>query len=76
MYNKGEEEEIKMSLEVWIPFSDMVCSASGEVIARNDKASILKGVEELGFKLIANDGDVIVDCGCGGNMYRCGEPAK
>ena len=66
-----------MARELWIKQSDMVCNQTGEVIARGNKAVMMvKGVEELGFKLVAHDDDVIVDCGCCGNMYRCGEPAK
>ena len=67
-----------MARELWIKQSDMVCNQTGEVIARGNKAVMMvKGVEELGFKLVAHDDDdVIVNCGCGGNMYRCGEPAK
>ena len=65
-----------MARELWIKHSDMVCNQTGEVIARGSKEDIMKGVEELGFKLVAHDDDVIVDCGCCGNMYRCGEPAK
>ena len=65
-----------MARELWIKHSDMVCNQSGEVIARGSKDSMLQGAKELGFELIAHDDDVIVNCGCGGNMYRCGEPAK
>jgi hypothetical protein len=66
-----------MAREVWIKQSGMVCEASGEVIARGSKGNMLDGAKELGFKLVAHDDyDVIVNCGCGGNMYRCGEPAK
>ena len=67
-----------MARELWIKHSDMVCNQTGEVIARGNKAVMMvKAVDELGFKLVAHDDeDVIVDCGCCGNMYRCGEPAK
>jgi len=66
-----------MARELWIKEAGMVCEKSGEVIARGSKGNMLDGAKELGFKLVAHDDyDVIVDCGCGGNMYRCGEPAK
>jgi hypothetical protein len=66
-----------MARELWIKEAGMVCEATGEVLARGSKDKILQGAEELGFKLLAHDDDdVIVNCGCGGNMYRCGEPAK
>jgi hypothetical protein len=60
----------------------MVCEKTGEVLAREPfRENLLITAKEQGLPVISkhsfaiHESTVLVDCGCGGNMYKCGVQA-
>ena len=54
----------------------MVCEKTGEVLAREPlRENLLITAKEHGVPVVGVDDEevtLLVDCGCGGNSYKCG----
>ena len=65
-----------MARELWIKQFDMVCVKSGEVVMQESQMLNLEhAAEEHGVPVVGIDDEevtLLVDCGCGGNSYKCG----
>ena len=76
VYNRGEDKELKMARELWIKQFNMVCVKSGEVVMQESQMLNLEhAADELGVPVVGVDDEevtLLVDCGCGGNSYKCG----
>jgi hypothetical protein len=74
VYNKGEDKELKMAKNF-----NMVCVKSGEVLMQEPQMLNLEhAAKEHGVPVVGVDDEevtLLVNCGCGGNMYKCGVQA-
>ena len=62
-----------MARELWIKQFDMVCVKTGEVLMKEPQ--MLNAAHELGLPVVGVgpwEDSLIVDCGCGGRMMKCG----